>query len=69
VNEQYSAVPPELLAYLMSNMKAEHQPKVDPWVEIQELARVDPACRNAVLEVQCGRMSIQDAALALCRLS
>jgi hypothetical protein len=65
VTSKSSEFPSKLLAHMMDSMKAEDRPKVDHWAEIQELARIDPACRNAVLAVQAGRMSIQESALAL----
>ena len=64
MEDQWQASPPEILGYIMAGLRAEEKP-IDPWLEIQELARVDPACRNAVDAVRYGRMSVQDAALAL----
>jgi hypothetical protein len=49
---------------VLANLLAEEQAP-DPWQQIVDLARVDPACRQAVDAARYGRMSMQDAALAL----
>lgn len=64
MEERYSAVSPEFMAYLLDGMRSEEQ-RIDPWEEIQKLARVDPACGNAVDQVRYGRMSKEEATLWL----
>lgn len=63
MNKEWRSLPTENLYRALGALKDEPQP--DPWMEIQELAKVDPACRQAVDAVRFGRMSVQDAALAL----
>ncbi|HEX8894393.1 MAG TPA: hypothetical protein VF783_13775 [Terriglobales bacterium] len=58
--EQYSAVPPEFMAYLMG-VKPIDEPRIDPWQEIEKLALVDPYCRTAVDLVRYGRMTKEEA--------
>lgn len=64
MDEQYQSLPIEMLMRAFGSMQSEDR-RIDPWQEIQELARVDPACARAVDCVRYGRMSMQEAALWL----
>ncbi|MDR6389262.1 hypothetical protein [Paraburkholderia phenoliruptrix] len=64
MNEQWNALPSEMLGSAVDTSRTGEQ-RIDVWGEIQELAKVDPACRQAVDAVRYGRMTVQDAALAL----
>jgi len=64
VTERWTELSPETATSVLANLRADERAS-DPWQQIIDLARVDPACRQAVDAVRYGRMSIQEATLAL----